>query len=66
MSEKVCAGGCGEPTSSTWAAPGHDHKLEVQIIRAMGCATDTEGRLALKALVEKHTGFRIDCKGVYE
>ena len=63
----TCAGGCGEPTSSTWATEGgHDLKLVTQMVRAMGCADDTEGRLALKALVEHHTGFRIDCNGVYK
>ena len=53
---------CGEPEPGS----GHDRKLESQIVKAMGCADDTAGRLALKALVERHTGTRIDCKGVYE
>lgn len=60
---KTCVGGCGVPTGSNWAKGGHDHKLEAQIVKAMGYADDTEGRLALKELVENHMGVKIDCFG---
>ena len=54
MRNRTCACGCGLETKGGMFRPGHDQKLRSAIEEAVG------GLEALRAIVERHLGRRVD------